>query len=360
MRVFCRAARRSHRDSGTMENVGRLVARGRVGAGRVGFGDCVSSGGIRREKRWTAARTRAISRVPRCETWRMVYTRNVRLMYTELHARSAFSFLKGSSMPEELIRVCAERGMPAMALLDRDGVYGAPQFHLAAKKLKPPMRAHVGAEVTAEDGWRYPLIVETREGYQNLCRLITRMKMRAKKGEGHVLADEMKESCHGLGCLTGGTEGPLADALVCGGLDEAEKRVRELCETFGHWNVYVELQRHFCRDEEARNQAAVMIAQKLKLPLLTTNGVSHAQVKQREVLDVFTCIRHHRTLSTAGRLLSRNCERHLKSPEEMTRLFADLPEAIANTQVLSARLEFTLENLGYQFPDYTVPDGKSP
>jgi len=281
-------------------------------------------------------------------------------MYTELHARSAFSFLEGSSMPEELIRVCAERGMPAMALLDRDGVYGAPQFHLAAKKLKPPMRAHVGAEVTAEDGWRYPLLVETREGYQNLCRLITRMKMRAKKGEGHVLADEMKESCHGLVCLTGGTEGPLADALVCGGLDEAEKRVRELCETFGHWNVYVELQRHFCRDEEARNQAAVMIAQKLKLPLLTTNGVSHAQVKQREVLDVFTCIRHHRTLSTAGRLLSRNCERHLKSPEEMTRLFADLPEAIANTQVLSARLEFTLENLGYQFPDYTVPDGKSP
>ena len=135
--------------------------------------------------------------------------------------------------------------------------------------------------------------------------------------------------------------------------------VEQLCELFGRHNVYVELQRHFCREEEARNQAAVEIARKLNLPLLATNGVCHAQPAQREVLDVFTCIRHHRTLATAGRLLARNSERHLKSPAEMARLFSDLPEAIANTEVLSSRLKFTLNDLGYQFPKYPVPDGES-
>src|SRR5437899_6198743 len=236
-------------------------------------------------------------------------------MYTELHGRSAFSFLEGGSTPEELMATCEARGMDAMALLDRDGVYGAPRFHLAAAKLKT--RAHIGAEVTSTAGWRYPLLVETREGYQNLCRLITRMKMRAKKGEGYVFAEEMRVASKGLICLTGGVEGPLANALVRGGPKEAEKQVLELRETFGHGNVYIELQRHFCREEEARNQAAVAVARRLKLPLLATNGVACALAQQREVLDVFTCIRHHQTLATAGRLLSRNCERHVKSPQEM-------------------------------------------
>src|SRR5271155_1919796 len=119
-------------------------------------------------------------------------------MYTELHARSAFSFLEGASIPEELTERCVERGMSAMALLDRDGVYGAPRFYLAAKKLS--LRAHIGAEVTSMDGWRFPMLVETRAGYQNLCRLITLMKLRAKKGEGHVSNEEVAERAHGLIC----------------------------------------------------------------------------------------------------------------------------------------------------------------
>jgi len=128
---------------------------------------------------------------------------------------------------------------------------------------------------------------------------------------------------------------------------------------FGRKNVYVELQRHFCREEEARNQAAVEIARKLSLPLLATNGVCHALPDERELLDVFTCIRNYHVLATAGQLLSRNSERHLKSPAEMKRLFADLPEAIANTQELSSRLGFTLKDLGYEFPKYPTPQGCS-
>jgi len=276
-------------------------------------------------------------------------------MYSELHARSAFSFLEGASAPEELATACVERGMTAMAMLDRDGVYGAPRFYQAAKKVS--MRAHIGAEVTSPFGWRYALLVESREGYQNLCRAITMMKLRAKKGEGDIAAEELTEFKDGLICLTGGEEGPLAHALQNGGIAQGIASVQGLCEIFGRENVYVELQRHYCRAEEARNQAAVEIARKLSLPLLATNGVCHAQALQRELLDVFTCIRNHRNLATAGRLLTCNTERHLKTSLEMQQLFADLPEAISSTQTLSSRLQFTLKDLGYEFPKYPVPDG---
>jgi error-prone DNA polymerase len=278
-------------------------------------------------------------------------------MYVELHARSAFSFLEGASSPEELARMCGDHNMSAMALLDRDGVYGSPRFHLAAEKLS--IRAHIGAEVTSVAGWRYPLLIQSRTGYQNLCRLITQMKLRARKTEGSVRDEEIAAMGGGLICLTGGEEGPLAHALSQGGIDAAIECVKQLCRWFGRENVYVELQRHLCREEEARNQAAIAIARKLKLPLLATNGVSYARPEQRELLDVFTCIRHHRVLANAGRLLSRNSERHFKTHEEMVSLFSDLPEAVAATEALSGRLQFSLNNLGYQFPSYPVPGGGS-
>ncbi|HSY92914.1 MAG TPA: error-prone DNA polymerase [Candidatus Binatus sp.] len=339
--------------------------------------------------------------------------------YIELHARSAFSFLEGASLPEELAAVCAQFNLPAMALLDADGVYGAPRFHMAAQKTK--IKAHIGAEVTCSSlhpvipstafppvilsgasasrsealaqskdlyhrqaaagkqiprfarndkfrwndksfplpSFRLPLLVATRTGYQSLCRLITKMKLRAKKGEGAVTPEELEEHADGLICLTGGTEGPLAVALQQGGLDEARRQVDRLIAIFGPKNVYVELQRHFQREEEARNRAAIDIARSRNLPLLATNGVNYAIPKARELCDAFTAILHHRTLSTAGKLLSRNSERHLKSAQEMRQLFADLPEALHNTLELSSCLEFTLNNLGYEFPHYPVPEGET-
>src|SRR5579872_1157561 len=311
-------------------------------------------------------------------------------MYIELHSRSAFSFLEGASLPEELVGVCQHFGMPAMALLDTDGVYGSPRFHLAADKAK--IKAHIGAEVTTDlfspqrhrgaeqtnqkstinnqnlnssvplcfyGKFRLPLLVASRTGYQNLCRLITKMKLRAKKGEGAVTAHELEEHAEGLICLTGGDEGPFAAALQQGGMDETRKTIDQLIGIFGPHNVYVELQRHFHREEESRNRAAIDLARSYHLPLLATNGVNYAIPKARELCDAFTAIRNHRTLSTAGRLLARNSERHLKSPQEMQQLFADLPEAIHNTVELSNRLEFTLNDLGYEFPRYPVPEGET-
>ena len=304
-------------------------------------------------------------------------------MFIELHSRSAFSFLEGASLPEDLIAMCAHLNMPAMALLDRDGVYGAPRFYMAAQKAK--IKAHMGAELTSDisdfrlkiedrdpprpisnlkskicNPFRLPLLVSSRAGYQNLCRLITKMKLRAqKKGEGAVRKEELQEHAAGLICLTGGDDGPVAIALAQGGMEQARRSVECLAGIFGHGNVYVELQRHLHRQQEARNRAAIEIARSLKLPLLATNGVCYATPRERELCDVFTAIRHHATLATAGRLLARNSERHLKSPQQMQQLFADLPEALANTVELSSRLEFTLEALGYEFPKYPVPEGET-
>ncbi len=300
---------------------------------------------------------------------------------------------------------CTRLNMPAMALLDTDGVYGAPRFHLAAKKIG--INAHIGAEVTCQSfnhvilsrasasrsaalaeskdpytrqsvqrvgiprsaqndrtvrndrPFRLPLLVSSRAGYQNLCRLITKMKLRAKKGEGAVQKEELEEHAQGLICLTGGADGPLAAALQHGGIEEAREQIEQLIGLFGCGNVYLELQRHFHREEEARNRAAIVIARSLNLPLLATNSVCYAAAKDRELCDAFTAIRHHRTLSTTGLLLARNSERHLKSPREMQQLFSDLPEAINNTLELSSRLEFTLNDLGYQFPRYPVPEGET-
>ena len=309
-------------------------------------------------------------------------------MYIELHSRSAFSFLEGASLPENLVAACANLCMPAMALLDRDGVYGSPRFHMAAKKAK--IKAHIGAEVTcahfspqshrvteknaivknqkAKDSsvtlclcgeFRLPLLVSSRLGYQNLCRLITKMKLRSAKDEGAVREEELLENAAGLICLTGDDDGPLALALAHGGPEEARDCVERLANIFGRNNVYVELQRHFHREQEARNRTVIEIARSLQLPLLATNGVCYGTARERELCDVFTAIRHHRTLATAGRLLARNSERYLKSPPEMRALFADLPEAIANTVELSSRLTFTFKDLGYEFPKYPVPEGET-
>ena len=302
--------------------------------------------------------------------------------YVELHARSAFSFLEGASLPEELIHVCTELGGEAMALLDRDGVYGSPRFHLAAKRVG--VKAHIGSELTLAIDTHHgsksrqkssriagrpssttslPLLVQNRTGYQNLCRLITLTKLRAPKhakpGEVAASLDELAAHSEGLICLTGGDDGPLADALERGGLDEAIDTTKKLVAIFGRGNVYAELQRHFNREEESRNQAAVEVARLLELPLLATNGVCYASAARRQLADVLTCVRNHVKLETAGRLLAKNSERFLKSASTMSKLFADLPEAIANTCELSSRLEFSLQDLGYEFPRYPVPDGET-
>ena len=344
-------------------------------------------------------------------------------MYIELHTASSFSFLEGASLPEDLVAEAARLGYPALALCDRDGVYGAPRFHKAATEAG--VRPLVGCEISLEESrdqgpgtrdngktaqrsnrseipsnefaangqgfpftkevpWgksisgplphgrgseadrqerlshQFPLttgtpcplslvpfsrltvLVENRRGYQNLCRLLTRMHLRAPKGEGRASWDDIEEYSAGLIALTNNP-----------------RHADRLRSIFGPKNLYIEIQRHFRREQERYNRALIDYARYYGLSLLATNGVRYAKKSGRRLFDALTCIREKTVLDQAGRLLDANAERHLKSPAEMAGLFRDLSEAIRNTKDLAARLEFTLENLGYEFPDYPVPLGET-
>ena len=262
--------------------------------------------------------------------------------YIELHCRSAFSFLRGASKPEQLAERAAQLQMPAVALCDRDGVYGAPRFFSQARELG--VRPIVGAELTMEDKTVLPVLVQSRAGYENLCQLLTRAHLRNEKGKCSVRWDELPEFANGWVALA-----QLSQA----------SRLGELLATFGPNNLFMELQRHRIRGEERANKARIDLARHFRLPLLATNGVLYSTEAQRKILDVFTCIRNHTHLDAAGKLLEQNAERYLKSSAQMCELFRDLPEAIENTVRLADRLDFTLENLGYEFPTFPVPPGHS-
>jgi error-prone DNA polymerase len=301
--------------------------------------------------------------------------------YVELHACSAFSFLRGGSFPEHLATTAAELKMPAMALLDRNGVYGAQRFSVAARE--HGVRPIVGAELTMEDGSVLPVLVKDRRGYENLCELLTQAHLRSAKGECSVQWSELREVSGGLVALLGSArlqranaspartvgilpkqslkssrrQNVVAPTLQACAPQNPANHAQLLIDTFGRDNVCVEIQRHFVRGEERVNQQLCDLAEQHRLPVIATNGVQYARPYGRQVLDVFTCIREHTHLDAAGKLLTQNAERHLKSDAEMRMLFRDRPEVIENTQRLADRLEFSLENIGYEFPSFPVPEG---
>ncbi len=286
--------------------------------------------------------------------------------FVELHANSAFSFLRGASQPEALVERAAELGMARLAICDRDGVYGSARASFRAKETG--IHAIVGAEVTVCEtrnskleirNCAIPLLVESRQGYQNLCQMLTRAKLRAPKGEGAVTWEELEEFADGLVCLTGDEEGPVRGPLECGDRLSARKNLERLVRIFGKSRVCVEIQRHRVRGENRVVSGLIDLAENLGLPLIASNGARFARKSERPLQDAFTCLRHHTTLDEAGALLSRNGERYLKNPRQMAALFADHPEAIANTARLADRLEFSLQNLGYEFPKYPTTAGET-
>jgi error-prone DNA polymerase len=304
--------------------------------------------------------------------------------YCELHAASSFSFLRASSQPEDLVERAAECDLPAVALLDRGGVYGAPRFFKAARAAG--IRALVGAEVVLETEHderraealgagrpkrsdptfpetRLALLVGSRTGYRNLCRLLTTGALGHPKGEARVTWDDLAAHAEGLWCLAGCGDDPVRRGLEEGGVETARRELDRLRSLFGgetRARLAVELQRHRQRDEEHRNRALVALAGSLRLPLVATNGVRYARGSDQPLHDVMTSIRHHTTIDAAGALLARERERCVKDARAMGELFADLPAALAGSRELAAALDFTLEDLGYRFPDYPLPPGETP
>ncbi|MEZ5308942.1 MAG: error-prone DNA polymerase [Pyrinomonadaceae bacterium] len=280
-------------------------------------------------------------------------------MPVELHTNSAFSFLRGGSLPEDIADVAAEKGLDAVALLDRDGVSGAVRFHQRARAVG--VKPIIGAEVTMHDGSYLGLIPLTLRGYQNMCRLITVSKMKAPKGEHSVSLSDLEEHSEDLACLSGGGDGGfLPLAIRNTGRDTAlqKQSFDRLCDIFGE-RFYPEIQRHLRRDEESINQTILEMAALRGRPVVATGGVRYHDAYTREIADLFTCIRNGRNLSNVGRLLSINSERYLKTPPQMRRLFRDLPAALDVADAIASDVSFSMDDIGYSFPDYDVPEGET-
>src|SRR5215218_3362373 len=275
------------------------------------------------------------------------------MSFYELHCRSAFSFLSSGSLPEDLVRRASELEINGIALLDRDTVSGAVRCHFEAKEVG--IKAMIGSEITLDNGTVLPLLPISLKGYQNLCRLITTVKLRAKKGEHSATRKEIEDHSEDLICFTGGADGLIRNSLAN---NTAQSDLAWLNYVFDK-RLYVELQRHYLQKEEYVNQALLGLAHKFRLPYFASNGTYYADQKDRELFDVFTCIKNHCTIYKAGKLLSENSERYLKPKIPMIRLFEDCPEAVERTNEIASRINFSLDELAYTFPDYPVPPGET-
>jgi error-prone DNA polymerase len=264
--------------------------------------------------------------------------------YVELRARSAFSFLDGASNPEDLALRAADLGYGALALADRDGLYGIPRFHAAAAKAG--LRVIVGAELSDVAGGPLVLLVESRAGYQNLARLLTVAQGNAPKGAARASWDEVEAHAAGLVALLP-AEGASGDAL-----DRA-------LGVFGRGRTYLAAARAKERALEAATRRAVALAERVGVPVAATGDVRAARPEGRKLLDAFACLRHHTTLDRAGRLLLANGERTLRAPREAAARFADRPAWLAATRAIAERCAFGLADLGYRFPTFPCPPGES-
>jgi error-prone DNA polymerase len=296
------------------------------------------------------------------------------LRYAELHCRSNFSFLEGGSHPEELVKRAMALGLEALALTDRDGLYGAVRFAKAAKGSR--LATIVGAELTLDapdlrpkrrrvptpaESARFPrivLLVENATGYANLSRAISVAQMRGQKRDARLRLDDFAGKAAGLSVLTGSARGYPEEALLRGDAETARRRLGELSALFPG-RTYVELQHHL-RPEDARLILAQLdLAAELGLPYVATNGAAYAAPADAMVCDVLTCVKYKTDLPGAGTLLLPNGEFYLKSAAQMARIFAPYPEALRNSLRLAERCTFRLDKLAGQFPQFPLPPEES-
>ncbi len=279
-------------------------------------------------------------------------------MYAELHAWSNYSFLQGGSHPEELIERAAALGLAAIALTDRDGLYGTVRFSTYARRRG--VAAIVGSELTFEDGARIVLLVESDAGYANLCQLISSAQMRGSKGDARLRVEDLEKHNDGLIALSGGPLGRIELALVRDGRDAALREARHLSAIFER-RLYVELQQHLTSQEAKHNVQLVRIARECRLPFVATNGVVYAAKDDALIADVLSCVRDGMSIKDArdANRLRPNAEFHLKPAAAMRRLFSEYPEAIECSVEIARRCRFRLERLTGQFPLFPVPEGSS-
>jgi error-prone DNA polymerase len=273
------------------------------------------------------------------------------VLYAPLFCKSSFSFLEGASQPEELIEAAHTLGLPAVALTDRDGVYGIVEAHVATREAG--IKLIVGSEVSIDDGSTIVLLATDRAGYGSLCQLITTGRRRSEKGTSVVGWREVYEHQAGLIALWGGERSLLVkepDPFFVGhGLKEA----------FGD-RLYAFAARHR-RLEEPRQEARLRTrASKLSIPVAAAHEALYHTKSRRDLQDVLTCLRHKVKLADAGRLLRPNDEHALKTPVAFRRLFEDDPSGVARTLTIAERCTFSLDHLRYRYPAENLPAGATP
>src|SRR5436309_5877137 len=278
-------------------------------------------------------------------------------VYVELHCHSAFSFLDGASLPEQLALTAANLGYPALALTDHNGIYGAMAFAQEAKSLG--LQAITGAELTLLDGSHVTILAETPEGYANLCRLITEAHLRRADRRDPRLEFAALEARHeGLIVLSGCRDGFLPQLLRREGRAAARACTERCRAVFGHENFFVELQRNYVRGDLALTRALRDLAHDVQLGVVASGDVHYHSRERHRLHDVLVAIRHRTTLDGSHGARRPNSEFSLRPLEEVTVLFRDCPDAVATTMAIAARCRaFDLtRDLGYGFPDFRGAD----
>ncbi|MGD8966997.1 MAG: DNA polymerase III subunit alpha [Anaerolineae bacterium] len=255
--------------------------------------------------------------------------------YAELHAHSIYSLLDGVPAPEELVARAADLEIPALALTDHDALYGAVRFVRAAQEagIKPIL----GAEMTLGDGSHLTLLVETAEGYANLCRLITLARQGQEKGLARLDRRDLAAHAGGLIALSGCRRGEISALLLAGRQEQARGVAQGYSRVFGPDHFFIELQRHYLKDDNRLLARLATLADHAGLDVVATGDVHYLHPRQREVHDVLSCIRQHTILEDAGDLLRPNDEYLLRSPREMAKLFGDIPIALENALHIAER-----------------------
>ena len=278
--------------------------------------------------------------------------------YVELHCHTNYSLLDGASHPEDLLDRALELGMNALAITDHDGLYGAVRFWRAAEERG--ICPIIGAEVTLKGGHHLVLLAQDMRGYSNLCHLISHAQLRGSKGHPLLDKETLAEHSQGLICLSGCAHGEIGSHLLARDREGALAAGRYYADVFGAENFYIELQHHLLPSDHEMIEESVELASELSVRCVATNDVHYARRGGHMLQDVLVCIRHGTTLDQSANLRRPNSEYYLKPSREMSRLFANHPEALANTRLIADRCQVDLDLTRHRLPTFPVPSGETP
>jgi error-prone DNA polymerase len=276
------------------------------------------------------------------------------MSYTELQVTSNFSFLRGASHPEELVKQAAAYGYKAIAITDRNSFAGIVRGHVAAKAAK--IRIIPACRLDLLDGPSLLAYPTNREAYSRLSGLLTVGNLRAEKGDCHLYKKDVYEHAEGLKFIV------IPPAALNEHFEfeaEFKSHLQEYRKALGH-ELYIAVSRSYQGDDSKKIYRLSQLSEQLDIPMAVTNDVHYHEPARRQLQDILTCVREKCTIQNAGFRLHQNAERHLKPIEEMHRLFRHYPDALQNAQDIADACSFSLDELKYVYPEEVTSEGRTP